>query len=211
MDISEIIERLKDILATNGEIRKPKDSDVARVLGINPNTLAQAKFQNRIPYKAIMDFLHHKGISINTFFYGDDPNKIALQTNEYKILRLYMANASAGGGCINEEVSYKEVMFDTQVLAFLRIKECEIIVAIGDSMESEIPNNSLCLVSRQENTIKNGKLYAINTSNGLFVKQCFLQKDSLELKSLNPTYKSLYFPLQEVNVLGRIRGVISAL
>ncbi|MBR2111454.1 MAG: hypothetical protein IJ950_00610 [Helicobacter sp.] len=61
MDIIEIIERLKDILATNSEVKKPKDSDVAGVLGINPNTLAQAKFQNRIPYKAIMDFLHHKG------------------------------------------------------------------------------------------------------------------------------------------------------
>lgn len=93
----------------------------------------------------------------------------------------------------------------------MRIEECEIIVAIGDSMESEIPNNSLCLVSRHENTIKNGKIYAINTPNGLFVKQCFLQKDSLELKSLNPVYESLYFSLQEVNVLGRIRGVISAL
>ena len=32
MDIIEIIERLKDILATNSEVKKPKDSDVARVL-----------------------------------------------------------------------------------------------------------------------------------------------------------------------------------
>lgn len=65
----EIIERLKDILATD-ESFKPKDKDIAKLLNLHPNTLAQAKFKNSIPYKAIMDFLESKNICINTFFYG---------------------------------------------------------------------------------------------------------------------------------------------
>ena len=70
----EIIERIKDILATDS-ILKPKDIDVAKALNMSPNTLAQAKFKNSIPYKAIMDFLESKHICINTFFYGSAPKE----------------------------------------------------------------------------------------------------------------------------------------
>lgn len=204
----EIIERIKDILSTDGLI-KPKDIDVARALKLEPNNLAQAKFQDRIPYKAIMDFLHSKNISINTFFYGSNPNETALHSNKYKILRLYSANASAGGGCINESIPYKEIVIDEEILEFLHIKSCELIIAIGDSMEGVIANNSLCLISRLESSIKNGKIYAINTLDGLFIKQCFLKDERIELVSFNPNYKPISYPLSEVRILGRIRGIIA--
>ena len=210
MDINEMIERIKDILATN-EITTPKDSDVARAIGINPNTLAQAKFKNRIPYKAIMDFLHNRGISINTFFYGDDPHKIAIQTNQYKILKLYTANASAGGGCFNDIVYSKEIIFDKKILSHLNISNCEIIIALGDSMENVIFNNSLCLISRSETIIKNGKIYAVNTRDGLFIKQCFINKNHIILKSLNSIYQDSKYCLNEVNIDGKLKGVINKL
>ncbi|MBE3607056.1 hypothetical protein CCAL13119_08980, partial [Campylobacter sp. RM13119] len=53
MDMNEINERLKDILATEGK-KSIKDADVANELGINPNTYAQMKFRNSVPYKEIM-------------------------------------------------------------------------------------------------------------------------------------------------------------
>ncbi|TLD80143.1 S24 family peptidase [Helicobacter sp. MIT 05-5293] len=205
----ESIERIKDILATDCNNLKPKDVDVAKALRIHPNNLAQAKFQNRIPYKAIMDFLHSKNISINTFFYGTEPKETAKSSERYKILRLYMANASAGGGCMNDEMSYREVMIDKQILDFLHIESCEMIFVIGDSMEEAIADNSLCLISRQESEIKNGKVYAVNTLDGLFVKQCFVKDEMVELRSFNQNYKPIIYPLNEVIVLGRIKGAIN--
>lgn len=81
----EIIERIKDILATDSML-KPKDIDVAKALNMPPNTLAQAKFKNSIPYKAIMDFLESKHICINTFFYGSAPKESVHTYEHYKIL-----------------------------------------------------------------------------------------------------------------------------
>lgn len=207
LNCKEIIERLKDILATDG-VNKPKDIDVAKALKIDPNNLAQAKFKNSIPYKAVMDFLQSKQISINAFFYGANPQEIADVSQRYKVLKLYTANASAGGGCDNKYIAYKEVLLDAEILRFLGIKQCELIMSIGESMEGIIADHSLCLIAREENTIKNGKIYAINTLDGLFVKQCFICGESLELVSAHPAYANMHYPLNEVCVLGRIRGVI---
>ncbi|MCX2717827.1 S24 family peptidase [Helicobacter sp. MIT 21-1697] len=205
----ESIERIKDILATDS-IPKPKDIDVARALKIHPNTLAQAKFQDRIPYKAIMDFLQSKNISINTFFYGAEAKQIAQATKKYKILRLYKANASAGGGCINEHIPYTEVLFDTEILHFLHIQSCEMIIALGDSMETIMSDRSLCFISRNEQNIKDGKIYAIRTLEGLFIKHCFICGQSIKLISANPAYAPMSYALNEIEVIGRIRGIISS-
>lgn len=134
-----------------------------------------------------MDFLQSKQISINAFFYGANPQKIADISQRYKVLKLYTANASTGGGCNNEHIAYKEVLLDAEILNFLNIDECELIVSIGESMEGIIADHSLCLIAREENTIKNGKIYTINTLDGLFVKQCFIYGESLELMSAHPS------------------------
>lgn len=204
----EIIERIKDILATDSML-KPKDIDVAKALNMQPNTLAQAKFKNSIPYKAIMDFLESKHICINTFFYGSEPQESVHTFEHYKILRLYSANASLGGGCINEHISTQEIVFDERILAHLKVRDCELILALGESMESIITDRSLCLVNRKEGSIKNGKIYAVQTNDGLFIKHCFIKDKRLELISANLNYEPMSYDLNEVCILGRIRGVIA--
>ena len=72
----EVIERIKDILATD-DTKAPKDIDVAKALNMPANTLSQRKFQNAIPYSHVLDFLHSKNISINQFFYGSNPQEVA--------------------------------------------------------------------------------------------------------------------------------------
>ncbi|WP_334085199.1 S24 family peptidase [Helicobacter typhlonius] len=204
----EIIERIKDILATDS-ILKPKDIDVAKALNMSPNTLAQAKFKNSIPYKAIMDFLESKHICINTFFYGSAPKESVHTFEHYKILKLYSANASLGGGCINESIQSQEVIFDERILAHLKVRDCELILALGESMEHIITDRSLCLVNRKEGSIKNGKIYAVQTNDGLFIKHCFIKDKRLELISANLNYEPISYSLNEVEVIGRIRGVIA--
>lgn len=96
MNMHEIIERLKDILATQG-IKNIKDAYIANVLGLSPNTLAQMKFRNKIPYKQIMTFLHEQNISINLFFFGCDVKKVKNNSKKYKTLKLFKPNIEKVG------------------------------------------------------------------------------------------------------------------
>jgi hypothetical protein len=50
-------------------------------------------------------------ISINLFFYG----KEVANNKKYKILRLFNITASLGGGALNENIAYENVLFDTHL------------------------------------------------------------------------------------------------
>lgn len=67
--MQEVIEKLKDILASEGK-RDLKTKDIAKELGIHPDTFNSMKFRNSIPYPQILNFLNGRNISINYFFYG---------------------------------------------------------------------------------------------------------------------------------------------
>ena len=206
----EVIERIKDILATD-DTKAPKDIDVAKALNISPNTLSQKKFQNAIPYSHVLDFLHSKNISINQFFYGSNPQEVARSTLRYKILKLYEANVSAGGGCENKNSIYSNVVFDIKILKQFALDDCEIVCVRGDSMEYLMSDKSLCFINIKERHIKDSKIYAINTLDGVYVKQCYVKGKYIELVSFNKAYKTLTYPIHEVDVVGRVRGVMNAL
>nr|WP_249205550.1 S24 family peptidase [Helicobacter anatolicus] len=208
ISVIEACERIKDILATQ-ENKKIKDSDVARAIGLTPNGLGQCKFKNRMPYKEILKFLQKKKISINLFFFNQDPRDVEEATQRYKILRIYIANASAGGGAINQNIKYNEIIIDNDLINRFNIKNCEALSVIGDSMDPLINNESIVFCDKMEKSIKNGKVYAINTIDGVFVKECFLQGELLKLKSINKEYPPLFFNLKDIFIIGRIRAVIN--
>lgn len=74
MQMQEVIEKLKDILASEGN-RNVKTKDVAQALGIHPDTFNSMKFRNSIPYPQILNFLQKRKININYFFYGISPKE----------------------------------------------------------------------------------------------------------------------------------------
>lgn len=97
MEMEEIIEKLKDILASEGQTRI-KSIDIARALNIHPDTFNSMKFRNSIPYKQILNFLEQRKININYFFFGSSPKESLECEEKYRILKLYKTNASLGGG-----------------------------------------------------------------------------------------------------------------
>lgn len=127
------------------------------------------------------------------------------------MLKLYEANASCGGGCENEAMKAINVLFDTRVLEALCLQECDIVIIIGDSMEHFICDKSLCFINPKETTMKDSKIYAINTLDGLFVKQCYITGDYIKLVSFNDTYTPILYPLRDIQIMGRVRGVIKSL
>ncbi len=193
MQMQEVIEKLKDILASEGK-RDLKTIDIAKELGINPDTFNSMKFRNSIPYPQILNFLNQRNISINYFFYGSSPKDQLECENKYKILKLYKTNASLGGGGINDLIDCSELIVDEKLLNFFGSKECEFITCYGESMEPLIKDGSICV---------------INTRDGLFIKQVLKQDDGVILHSLNPLYKDIFYKSGDFLLIGVVIGELS--
>ena len=146
IEIGEIIEKLKDILASEGN-RNVKTKDVAQALGINPDTFNSMKFRNSIPYPQILNFLQKRKININYFFYGISPKETLQCEDDYRILKLYKTNATLGGGGFNEEIEGLEVVFSNQILSILKSDNPKLITCMGDSMEPLISGESILFYS----------------------------------------------------------------
>ena len=82
LDVIKIIEKLKDVLATE-EQKKIFDKDVAKALNISQANFATIKQRNKIPFSNILDFCALKKISINWLFYGQDPSSLIDSTDKY--------------------------------------------------------------------------------------------------------------------------------
>lgn len=180
MEMEEIIEKLKDILASEGQT-KIKSIDIAKALNIHPDTFNSMKFRNSIPYKQILNFLEQRKININYFFFGSSPKESLGSEEKYRILKLYKTNASLGGGGMNEFVEYQEIVVDNTMLNFFQSQNCEWITSFGESMEPVIKDGSICVIDKAK-PFKNKGIYVINTREGLFIKQVFKQDKSLLLR-----------------------------
>ena len=212
MNMNEINEKLKDILATEGR-QSIKDADVAKELGITPNTYTQMKFRNSVPYKEIMDFLSKRKISINLFFYDQQGESLDEAENRYKTLRMFKAKASLGGGAYNENEDYEEIVIDKKLLNKFgggncsEMYPCDIIPAIGESMEPYICENDLCLIGKGM-PYKDGEIYAVNTPDGLVIKECYKQGSEYMLVSYNPVYTPVRFHQCECQIIGKFVGLM---
>ncbi|EEO26015.1 repressor [Helicobacter winghamensis] len=202
MDMEEIIEKLKDILASEGQ-KSVKTIDVAKALNIHPDTFNSMKFRNSIPYKQILNFLEKRNISINYFFFGSSPKESLQSEDKYRILKLYKTNASLGGGGINEFVECQEIIIDNALLHFFQSQNCELITSFGESMEPIIKDGSICVLDKIK-PFKDKGIYGVNTREGLFVKQVFKQENGVILHSLNPIYQDLFFENGEYLIIGRV-------
>lgn len=75
----------------------------------------------------------------------------------------------------------------------------------GDSMEPTLPNSSHVFVDTSHNYPSPPDLYAINYGHGLMVKRVeLLPGDKLRVISDNDRYSDFEFPLQDVDVFGRV-------
>ncbi|ECW7654889.1 S24 family peptidase [Campylobacter coli] len=186
MQMQEVIEKLKDILASEGK-RELKTKDIAKELGIHSDTFNSMKFRNSIPYPQILNFLIQRNISINYFFYGSSSKDQLECEGKYKILKLYKTNASLGGGGINDLIDCSELIVDEKLLNFFDSKECEFITCHGESMESFIKDGSICV---------------INARDGLFIKQVLKLDDGVILHSLNPLYEDIFYKNGDFLLIG---------
>lgn len=206
MEMEEIIEKLKDILASEGAANT-KTIDVAKALKIHPDTFNSMKFRNSIPYRQILNFLEQRKISINYFFFGSSPKESLECEEKYKILKLYKVNASLGGGGFNDFVESKDIVVDNVLLEFFQSDYCDFITSCGESMEPIIKDGSICVIDKKK-PFKDKGIYAINTREGLFIKQIFKQNDGVILHSFNPAFQDVFYNNGDFLLIGSVIGEI---
>lgn len=120
-----------------------------------------------------------------------------------KIIKLYDLPASAGNGnfLFDDLITYKQINTNNRKADFaLRIS--------GDSMEPQIPNNSIVLVHLQ-NTLNNGQIGIFNYDNEIRCKKYSKFKSHISLESLNKKYPPITIASnRQFSIIGCVLDVI---
>jgi hypothetical protein len=209
--VSEIIEKLKDILSKDGKDGKVFDKDVANSLGLSQMNFATMKNRNKIPYNKILDFCALKKISINWILYNQDPNSLLSSTDKYWIKYFPNINVSAGGGAYESDEEYESLEIPTSFLNMLggmnNLKNVDAINVVGDSMEPTLNSDNIIFLDKSKKDFNKEGIYAFTSINGLFVKRIQKRVDGkLDIISDNKEYPIQIINKYECNILGKVIG-----
>lgn len=75
-------------------------------------------------------------------------------------------------------------------------------------MEPDIKDGSLIFVDKSKKEIDNKSIYLINTKDGLFVKYINIENDKVILKSSNQAFDDISLYIDDVNIIGKVCGVL---
>ena len=207
--VNEIIERLKDVLSTDGKNGKVFDKDVADALDLTQANFATMKNRSKIPFSNILDFCAIKKISINWLLYNQNPGSLVDSTDKYWIKYYPEISVSAGGGAYESEDLYEELEVPPYFLEKLggknNLKNIEAINVIGDSMEPTLNSDNIIFVDKSiKDNFRDG-IYAFTTNHGLFVKRIQKRVDGkLDIISDNKDYPAQIMKKDELHVLGKV-------
>lgn len=214
LDISDIIEKLKDVLSTEHE-KKIFDKDVANELNITQANFATMKTRNKIPFSNILDFCAVKKISINWLLYGQDPSSLVDSTDKYWIRYLSGTYSSAGGGGESDE-DFEKLELPDYFVSMLggekNMKNIQAVNVSGDSMEPTLYNGNIIFVDISKSDVNRDGVYAFSNEHGVFVKRIQKRIDGkLDIISDNKEYpKQVVFP-QEIDIKGKIVGTFGSI
>jgi len=210
LDITKIIDKLKDILSSEQKDGKVFDKDIANALAISQANFATMKTRNKIPYSNILDFCALKKISINWLLYGQDPSSLIDSTDRYWI-RYYpgIAMSAGGGSDINDENSEKLDIPDC-FINFLggknEIKYIEAINVTGESMEPTLNDNDIIFVNTKNKFYSKDGIYTIYTQeNGLLVKRVQKRLDgNFNIISDNEIFVNQVINKDDLTIYGKV-------
>lgn len=207
--VSEIIEKLKDVLSTDGKEGKVFDKDVAEALELSQANFATMKNRNKIPYSNILDFCALKKISINWLLYNQSPNSLVDSTDKYWIKYFPEVNVSAGGGAYDAEEDAESFEVPSYMIHMLggkeNLKNIHAINVVGDSMEPTLNSDNIIFIDKaKKDNFKDG-IYAFTTNHGLFVKRIQRRVDgALDVISDNKDYPKQVLSPNELQILGKV-------
>lgn len=197
MELGQIIDKLKDVLSLELGDKKVFDKDVAHALGLSKESLSHLKRRKRIPYEAIVSFCAKRAISINWILCDQLPSSLEEKTERYIRIKYFKElRTSAGGGAFNEEEGFEYLNIYCEglnTLSYFKAEHLHAIEVMGDSMEPTLKNADILLCDTTRTLLEDGKMYVIQTPEGLLVKRVCVIENGIVLRSDNALYEPLYF------------------
>lgn len=215
--LSDIIEKLKDVLSETTIGKKVFDKDVATALNIPQATFATMKKRNSIPYEEILEFCALKKISVNWLFFDQAVDMLKAETEKFFQVRYFSdIRASAGGGAYGfDEEEHDMISIDEKIMhnmVGLGNTELEAIHVDGESMEPTLQDGSIVFVDRTQININKNGIFIASTTGGLFIKRIQQRADGMiELISDNSMYPPQAIHPDEVTIVGKVVGNIESL
>ncbi|RUM70778.1 MAG: phage repressor protein [Sulfurovum sp.] len=216
MNLSDIVDKLKDILADTTLGKKVFDKDVAEALNIPQGTFASMKKRNSIPYEEILEFCALKKISVNWLFFDQAVDMLKEETEKFFQVRYFSdIRASAGGGAEVFDENYETITIDEKIMhnmVGMGNTELEAIHVDGESMEPTLQDGSIVFIDRTQTDIAKNGIFIASTTGGLFIKRIQQRADGMiELISDNALYPPQSIPADEVMIVGKVVGNIESL
>ncbi|MBU3014848.1 helix-turn-helix transcriptional regulator [Poseidonibacter lekithochrous] len=207
--VSEIIDKLKDILSADGVNGKIFDKDVATSLELSQANFATMKNRGKIPYSNILNFCAKKKISINWLLYNQSPGSLVDSTDKYWIKYFPDVSVSAGGGAYENKDDFESLEVPAYFIDRLggkdNLKNIDAINVVGDSMEPTLNDDNIIFLDKTKNDCSRDGIYAFTTVHGLFVKRIQKRVDGhLDIISDNKDYPSQVLNNSDIKIIGKV-------
>lgn len=76
-------------------------------------------------------------------------------------------------------------------------------------MEPDIQDGSLLFIDKSKTNITKAGVYMINTKDGLYIKCIKIENDKVILKSYNKTFEDIQTTINDVNIVGKVCGIVN--
>jgi hypothetical protein len=214
--LSEITEKLKDVLSEVKPNGKVFDKDVASALGIPQMSFATMKKRNSIPYAELLQFCALHRLSINWLFFDQSAQMLVKETDKFFQVRYFTdLRASAGGGAEVFDENYELMTIDERIVRNMTgssDRKLEAIHVDGESMEPTLYDGSIVFIDREQTDINKDGIFIASTNAGLFIKRVRQRADGMvELISDNKTYSPELLAPDEVRIVGKVVGSAGSL
>ncbi len=211
LKVSDIIDKLKDVLSNEEIHNRVFDKDVANALEITQANFATMKTRNKIPFSNILDFCALKKISINWLLYGQDPSSLVDSTDKYWIKYYPDIALSAGGGADIENENFEQLEIPDYFVQMLggnnMVKNIEAINVTGESMEPTLNDGDIIFIDVSKNNYLKDGIYAIYTPDGLLVKRIQKRTDGkFNIISDNQVFSNQTISKKDLKIYGKVNS-----